>query len=158
MDDEYVLLTCSINGKIKIGANNMPTYEGGIVKPLMIAKSSNFNNLVNAIYQVSEIDQNQFRIKLVCNWPLSERRTTAVQINSDRDTMVLIKLCEKQVSVELFVEKESLTTGQGEFSRMLDLENDSTGFASPTPCVPCVVGDVNIEGMSPHQGFFGSSS
>ena len=131
---------------------------GGIVKPIMIAKSSNFNDLVNAIYEISEIDQNIYCINLVCNWPLSERRTTAVQISNDRDTMALINLCEKQVSVELFVEKESLPTGQGEFSRMLDLENDSTGFASPTPNGPYVDENVNIEGMSRDQGFFGSSS
>ena len=56
------------------------------------------------------------------------------------------------------MQKEPLPpTGQGEYSRMLDLENDSIGFASPPSEVPFVDEDVHI-GMSWDQQIFGGSS
>ena len=46
--------------------------------------------------------------------------------------------------IELYVEKV-----QGEFSRMLDLDNESTGFMSPVPHIPPQCGSIWLRILCP---------
>ena len=112
----------------------MPMYEGGSRKMFMLSKSLNFDGMMNEIHRVTKINKACYAIKVFFNCPVNESRTIAVAITDDEELNDMKQLVEKQASVELFIEKYPIqefaqaSRPQGEFSRMMDLDNESSGF------------------------------
>ncbi|XP_020254255.1 uncharacterized protein LOC109831336 [Asparagus officinalis] len=127
-------IICFFNGSLGVGLNSMPMYEGGSRKMFMISKSLNFDGMMNEIHRVTKINKAWYAIKVFFNCPINESRTIAVAITDDEELNDMKQLVEKQVSVELFIEKypiqefSQVSRSQGEFSRMMDLDNESSGF------------------------------
>jgi len=69
---------------------------------------------------------------LTCNWPLAQGRFIAMLITDDDDTRAMLELHPFVNSVEIYVEKKDVSYRMyGEFTCMLDLDNESTRFMSP---------------------------
>ncbi|XP_020266359.1 uncharacterized protein LOC109841831 [Asparagus officinalis] len=133
--NNLIFIACSYGGTIKYGMNNMPMYVGGMTIPLMISESYSYIDLVNELHGVTTIDPRDCRLKIICNWPITYDRTSAVEISNDHSMSILFNLSKSQPTVELFIETVPHSTGRifnppGEFSRMLDLEVESEGFLS----------------------------
>ncbi|XP_020249694.1 uncharacterized protein LOC109827143 [Asparagus officinalis] len=121
-----VPIICLFNGKLSVGMNNMPIYDGGSRKMFMLSRNYNFDRLVAQIYRVTGINHVENSIKIFCNCPINDQRTIAVEITNDEELNNMIQLAEKQVSIELFIENipvysvAEVSYARGEFSRMLD--------------------------------------
>ena len=130
-----IFIACSYSGQINYGMNNMPMYVGGVTTPLMISESYSYYDLVMELHRVTEIDPREYRLKIICNWPIAIDRTSAVEISNDYHMSIMFKLGMSQQTVELFIEKLPHNSCQifkppGEFSRMLDMGVHSDGFLS----------------------------
>ncbi|XP_020247820.1 uncharacterized protein LOC109825375 [Asparagus officinalis] len=129
-----ISIICFFNGSLGVGVNNLPVYDGGSRKMFMLSKSCNFDGMTREIHRVTKIKKEEYTIRVFFNCPINESRTIAVEITEDEELNDMKQLVEKQASIELFIEKypiqefAQVSRPQGEFSRMLDLDNESIGF------------------------------
>ena len=127
-----VPLFCRYTGTLTIDVKGNSKYVNVVVKSVMINKSITLRELVEKIHRIIKINSNEHQIHLTCNWPLAQERFRVVSIADDDYTSAIIELHPFVNSVEIYVEKEDVSHRIPEkFTRMLDLDNESTGFISP---------------------------
>ena len=133
MNKVEVPILCWFNCKLTIDQKNKPIYVAGTVKPMSVWKKTTSLELVEKIHHISKINPNNYQIQITCKWSFTYGYYQAVVIADDEDTRAMFQLYPSVNTIELYMEKV-----QGEFSCMLDLDNESTGFMSPVPHIPHV--------------------
>ena len=96
-------IICLFNGKLRVGMNNLPIYDGGSRKMFMLSRNCNFDGMMEQIYWVTRINHAENAIKVFCNCPINEKRTIAAEITTDEELNDMIQLADKQISIELFI-------------------------------------------------------
>ena len=101
---------------------------------MIVRKSITRRELVKKIHQITKTNPNEHQIHLTCNWPVAQGCFQAVRITDD-DTQAMLELYAIVNLIKLYVKKDTpshrMHEGHREFTRILDLNNDSTGFMSP---------------------------
>ena len=110
---------------------NNPKYVNGIVKSVMVKKIIALHELVEKNLSITKINSNEYKINLTCNWPITQGRFIVMPITDDEDTRAMLALHPSVNLIEIYVKKSSMShQTHGEFTRMLDLDNESTCFLS----------------------------
>jgi len=137
-----VLLLCWFNDKLTIDKQNKSTYVDKIVKPMLVRKSITRHELVEKIHHIARNNPNDYQIHVICKWFVAHEHYQTVKISDDDDIHVILELYRVTNIIELYVKKDFvshlLPEGYGEFSRMLDLDNESTSFMSSVQHIPHV--------------------
>ena len=83
------------------------------------------------IHQITKINPKEHQIHLTCNLPVAQGRFTAVKISDDDDIRAILELYSGINLIKLYMEKNTVRHRMHEkFTRMLDLDNESTSFMS----------------------------
>ena len=134
MSSDSVSLICWYNDTIAVNMTNNPKYVNGIVKSVMVKKIIALHELVEKIYRITKINSSGHQIHLICKCPVSYGNYQAVGISDDDDCHAMLELCSSEHNIELYVKKDNVfhpePENHGQFTRMLDLDNESTGFIS----------------------------
>jgi len=71
---------------------------------------------------------------LTCKWPISHENYQAVGISDDDGCHAMLELYSSEHNIELYVKKDIVIHREpedhGQFTHMLDLDNESTCFMS----------------------------
>ena len=133
MSSDRVSLLCWFNDKLTIDRDNSSSYVNGIVKPMVIRKI--LCELIEKVHQITIINPGKHQIHLVCKWPVSHENYQAVGISDDDGCHAMFELFSAEHNIELYVKKDNVIhrkpQGHGQFTHMLNLDNESTGFMSP---------------------------
>jgi len=135
MSSDHVPLLCWFNGKLIIDRDNISSYVTGIVKFMIVRKSFIRCEMIEKIHQITKINSSEHQLHLTCKWPVSHGNYQAVGISDDDDCHAMLELCSSEHSIELSVKKDIVIhrapKDHGQFTCILDLDNESTGFMSP---------------------------
>ena len=115
--------------------DNNPMHVNRVVKLVIVRKSITRHELVEKIHQTIKINLNKHQRwaldSLICNWLVAQGQFQTVGISDDDDTWAMLELYSIVNSIELYVEKDTLSLWvHGEFTHMLNLDNESTSFMS----------------------------
>ena len=101
---------------------------------MVVRKSFARCELIENIHRIIKINPSEHPLHLTCRWPESHENYQAVGISDDDDCHAMLELCSSDHNIELYVKKDNVfhpePENHGQFTRMLDLDNESTGFIS----------------------------
>jgi len=134
MCNTNVLILCRFNGRLTRDRNNNPNYVNGIVKLMVVGKSITRHELIEKAHRITKTNPNEHQCHLTCKWPIAHEKYQAV----GKSVIIIIVLClnckREEHTIELYVEKDIVIHREpevhGQFTRMLDLNNESTSFIS----------------------------
>jgi len=134
------LFFVSFNGELTIDRNNKSKYVDEAVKLMRVRISITRHKLVEKIHHPTKINSNEYHLHMTCKWPIDDNDYTVVRVNDDENVGVFLNSFSDIKTVELCVKKNyvsyQLLEGHREFSYMLDLDNESTGFMSLEQLMP----------------------
>ena len=85
------------------------------------------------VHQITKINPNEHHSHLTCKWP-AYGDYQVLRISDNDDTYAMLEMSKVEHTIKLYVEKDTvshrLPEGHGEFTCMLDLDNESTDFIS----------------------------
>jgi len=88
--------------------------------------------LIEKIHRNTKINSSEHQIDLTCKWSVSHENYQAAGISDDDDCHAMLELYSPEHNIELYVKKCTMIHREpedhGQFTRMLDLDNESTGF------------------------------
>lgn len=137
-----VPLLCYFGGVLTID-NYKPHYEGGTVAPLRVNKSISYVDLLQKLYVLTKYDENRTNIFITCKISTSVGEYISLKIENDDAAATMLDLYPSHTcGVELYIEKEDINMVSTQdnvcvemFTSMLDENNDSSEFPSPSACV-----------------------
>jgi len=93
------------------------------------------HKLVEKLHQITKINSNDHQIHLSYKWPVAHKHYQTVKILNDDVIRAMLELYPIIDTIELYAKKDSMShklpEGRGEFSCMLNLDDESTWFMSP---------------------------
>jgi len=102
---------------------------------MVVRKSFIWCELIEKVYRITKINPSEHQSHLTCKWSVSHGNYQPVGISDDDDYHAILELCSAEYNIELYVKKDIMihrkSEGYRQFTRMLDLDNESTGFRSP---------------------------
>ena len=101
---EQVLFVCYFDGTIEIdNETRVPKYAGGYCKPLVVHPAITYRELMDKIYELSNLSRRHDELRVLCKWWFDNGECVPINVTNDQETAAVIAYARKHSSTQLYV-------------------------------------------------------